>query len=355
MSTSLTTVRRGKYAPVHIPLPEMVRGGVRHKVSVSGGKDSLATYLTALHAGFPFEAVFADTGNEHEWTYDYIRRIPELTGGPEVRWVRRSFTREIEGKRKYVAEKWPEKGVSASIVERALVALQPTGNPFLDLCLWKGRFPSRKAQFCTQELKGQPISFQVNQPEYDLGHVVISWQGTRWDESLSRADLAIFQQLNDVFDPLHRDYWVYRPIAALSRTEVFALADQLGVPRNPLYLQGFSRVGCMPCVNCSKDELGLADNRFPDHIERIEEWEHCVGEASKRGVTTFFNIANDPVMGAEFRYSRALDGSDPHWRPATHGIRQMVQWSRTDHGGRQFNLFAKSPVDEACSLAGACE
>ena len=27
----------------------------------------------------------------------------------------------------------------------------------LDLCIWKGRFPSRKAQFCTSELKTMPL------------------------------------------------------------------------------------------------------------------------------------------------------------------------------------------------------
>ncbi len=35
--------------------------------------------------------------------------------------------------------------------------LHASGNPFLDLCMIKGRFPSRKAQFCTQELKLAPM------------------------------------------------------------------------------------------------------------------------------------------------------------------------------------------------------
>ena len=43
----------------------------RHVVSVSGGKDSTATYLLALEqTGGDFDAVFADTGNEHEATYE---------------------------------------------------------------------------------------------------------------------------------------------------------------------------------------------------------------------------------------------------------------------------------------------
>lgn len=45
-----------------------------HVVSVSGGKDSLATVLIALercgHASVV--PIFCDTGNEHEETYAYL-------------------------------------------------------------------------------------------------------------------------------------------------------------------------------------------------------------------------------------------------------------------------------------------
>lgn len=44
-----------------------------HLVSVSGGKDSTATLIQAL-TQFPEStfAVFADTGNEHETTLEYL-------------------------------------------------------------------------------------------------------------------------------------------------------------------------------------------------------------------------------------------------------------------------------------------
>lgn len=51
---------------------------VRPVVSVSGGKDSTATYLLCLEqTGGDFDAVFADTGNEHEATYEYVARLFE--------------------------------------------------------------------------------------------------------------------------------------------------------------------------------------------------------------------------------------------------------------------------------------
>ena len=48
---------------------------IQHLVNVSSGKDSTATYLRAMELGRPFCAVFADTGHEHEWTYEFVDRL----------------------------------------------------------------------------------------------------------------------------------------------------------------------------------------------------------------------------------------------------------------------------------------
>ena len=58
---------------------------MQHIVSISGGKDSTATYLMALEKlGGDFLPVFADTGNEHPLTIEYISTLAQRTGGPEV-------------------------------------------------------------------------------------------------------------------------------------------------------------------------------------------------------------------------------------------------------------------------------
>lgn len=196
---------------------------MEHVVSVSGGKDSTATYLRALERGLPFRAVAADTGNEHPWTYEAIDNLSRLTGGPPVELVKADFTDRILGKRAFVERRWPQdlqagkpgewfwrqdreatkewrkrfgewrdggrtgpkperinvpaepplpadpftlrqaavvvpggmwvwrQGYpplsaeeAAEVVETALTWLIPTGNPYLDLCIWKGRFPQPK-------------------------------------------------------------------------------------------------------------------------------------------------------------------------------------------------------------------
>lgn len=327
-----------------------------HVVSVSGGKDSTATYCLALEwsqrTGRPFRAVAADTGNEHPATYEAVNRLAERTGGPVVEWVKADFSRQIAGKRRFIEANWEAHGVPADLVARALDVLHPTGNPYLDLCLWKGRFPSRKAQFCTAELKVQPIDQHVTRPLLAEGGRVVSWQGVRAAESIERRYLPWFQRLVAHADLPGRLY-VYRPLLNATLEEVFAIAFRHGVPANPLYGWGLKRVGCFPCINCAKNELALVDHVFPEQVDRLEEWEQVVSAASKRGHATFFAIINDPVMRDDWE-ARDRAGSLGRYGPDEFGIRRMVEWAKTDRGGRQYSLFGREP-SRACNEWGACE
>src|SRR3974390_120351 len=133
------------------PQPAAHVGKIVRVVSVSGGKDSTASALLALerHGHADVRLVFADTGNEHELTIEYVTGyLPRVLDHP-IEVVRAEFASQIAHKREYVLTHWLEKGVPQDAVDRAVAALVPTGNPYLDLCLWKGRFPSRRAQFST--------------------------------------------------------------------------------------------------------------------------------------------------------------------------------------------------------------
>lgn len=316
-----------------------------HIVSVSGGKDSTALYLLAMERGRPFKAVFADTGNEHEATYDFVRTLPKKTGGPKIQWVKADFTRDFERKRKFIAEKWPLDGVPAEKIKRALQLFHPTGNPFLDLCMMKGRFPSTKARFCTEELKVKPINEQVNCPILSEGRRVISWQGVRADESLARSLLPAWQRLEQrEITGLPGRLYAYRPLLKWTIDDVWAAHKRHGLKPNPLYEQGMNRVGCMPCIMCRKSELREIAQRFPEHVERIAAWESVVSEVSKRSQATFFAACDDPAVRER--------GEITH---KTHGIRNHIEWSKTDRGGRQYNLVTAIDFGTACDQWGVCE
>jgi 3'-phosphoadenosine 5'-phosphosulfate sulfotransferase (PAPS reductase)/FAD synthetase len=315
---------------------------IMHIASVSGGKDSAATLIVAQEQ-VPREwlrAVAVDTGNEdHSWR-PYVTYMERHLGIPIHILPPRDFSREIENKREYVLKHWARKGVSQAGIERALKALQPTGNPFLDLCIWKGRFPSRKAQFCTEQLKTLPlVEYQLAFIERGECDAVWSWQGVRLDESDSRRiRLQGTGACVRHFDEMGGGLYNYRPILRWKAADCFEAHDIAGLEPNPLYKQGMGRVGCMPCINAGKDEILEISKRFPGHIDRIEYWEQCVGAASRREVASFFA---DPDRDAH------LD---------KRGIRKVVEWSKTKRGGQLMDWIRITEEPKACQSAyGLCE
>lgn len=330
-------------------------------VSVSGGKDSTATAGMAIqkHGKENCRFVFADTGNEHEATYEYIYNYLPKALDITIDVVRADFTEKMKAKRNYIENHWPGKGVPDDIVRSALSVMQPTGNPFLDLCLWKNRFPSRKAQFCTQELKRYPLD-NHNLELISQGYVVESWQGVRRDESEARKFLPETEMAAE-------GWLIVRPIIDWNIEQViqFVVVD-MGIRLNPLYSQGMGRVGCMPCINCNKNELSEIAARFPHHIDRIREWEQLIAKASKRGFTTFFcgSAMRSDVPLPGYVYKPAKDSNGNDLAPYVEGdeliykrynIDEMVRWSRTSRGGKHFDLFKGQEESGCTSIYGLCE
>jgi 3'-phosphoadenosine 5'-phosphosulfate sulfotransferase (PAPS reductase)/FAD synthetase len=249
---------------------------VKHVVSVSGGKDSAATLLLALDRCGAGDVVpiFCDTGNEHAFVHDYLDYLESALGVQIIR-LKADFSERIAAKRLFIARdarrgrdsagrrlRWSNKRK-----RQALAALHPSGNPFLDLCMWKGRFPSRKAQFCTEELK-RNVAVEFQMGLLDRGFSVVSWQGVRRDESQARKHAKKIERVG-------RGLWIFRPIVEWSAEDVFEFCAGR-INNNPLYTQGMRRVGCMFCINAGKNEIREVEKRFPEHPARLAQWENIV-------------------------------------------------------------------------------
>lgn len=311
-------------------------------VNLSGGKDSTATILLAIERQVEnITAAFADTGHEHPSTYEYVDYLDGVLRercGIGVTIVRADFSDKIARKREIVQTKWRENGIPESQIEKALSVLQPTGIPMLDLCLEKGRFPSTRARFCTQELKHFPIERQVLMPLLESHKAVISWQGVRADESLARRDLPERDGVIGGWEPEPHGLLIYRPILTWTAADVFAFHRRHGVRWNPLYEQGMGRVGCMPCIHATKPEIKEIAARFPEELRRVKEWEQLVSMASKRGAATFFAADKTPGEG-----------------DTRSDIESVVQWAKTSRGGRQYDLLDSESPHGCSSIYGLCE
>ncbi len=326
-----------------------------HVVSMSGGKDSTATAILAIeqHGRENCRFVMADTGNEHEQTMEYALDYLPGALGVRIDVVKADFTDEFAPKRanlERIAAGDPESAVygkrkfmyhwTPEAARRALDLLHPTGNPYLDLCLVRGGFPSRKRQFCTEYLKRNPLT-EYSMALIEQGHAVWSWQGVRIDESDSRAKLGCIAGIpscDRLFEVVGGGMFIHRPILRWTAEDCFEAHRLYGIKPNPLYSQAMSRVGCMPCINCSKGELRAIADRFPAHIERIAEWERLVqGVTRPKSPATFFHSSTaNSQIGAS--------------------VVQVVDWSRTTRGGRQRDLLANLEDHQSCSSAyGLCE
>lgn len=241
----------------------------------SGGKDSTALLLWAKEQGFvfggasadrPAVAVFCDTGWEHPLTYQYVERInQQVLDGSLV--VLRS-------------ERWFRDG----------------GEGMRTLVRAKGRVPSARARFCTEQLKVFPMR------DYLAGLAdPVVYVGIRAEESAARARLAE-REWSDVYDA-----WVERPLLRWTTDEVFHILDRHGIPPNPLYRMGAKRVGCFPCIFVTHGELQRLSRTAPEVWDRIEALEQLSGRSffAPGYIPDAHTTGVDPASGK--RFPRASD------------------------------------------------
>lgn len=226
-------------------------------VSFSGGKDSQACLIwAAKEYSKNVEAVFCDTGNEHPVTIAHVHQVCDQLGVK-------------------------------------LHVLKGRYDDFGDMVAKRGRFPSTKARFCTEELKIKPMVDFVLAQASDM--III--QGIRNDESRARRDAepqcAYFKGWVEPYmitKKGRKRYNTYRKKAVLANIASYATmivrpiiswtAQQTidyilvnGQKPNPLYYKGFSRVGCFPCIQCKHGEIKNIIQHYPEHITKVKSWE----------------------------------------------------------------------------------
>ena len=262
--------------------------------SVSGGKDSTALCLWLQEQGIPYRAVHMDTGWEHPLTDAYIREVLEPRIGP-IEWI---------------------------APERKMV----------ELIRHKGMFPSRMRRFCTEHLKTKPYQRWLA-AQYPTGEVVTA-VGIRAEESQARAAMPE-REATYIGE-------IWRPLLSWPVESVVEIHKRHSVAPNPLYLKpGIERVGCWPCIFARKAEIRTIAEIDPGHMDMIE--------ALESEITA---LANEKIRarGDEPTHPQTFFSS----KHGHKGIRDVVEWSRTQRGGRHRELFY-DPDRSGCVRWGLCD
>ena len=207
---------------------------VKYIVSYSGGRDSQALISLLLDV-FKIEpceicVAFCDTGWEHSKTYNHV---------------------------KYIMDNLQLLGCTTTVIR--------SSKNVPDLIREVGRFPSGAARFCTEQLKIYPSMRYVASVAARRGTGVLSVIGIHGDESKDRSNRykskgSVVENLfrYEVFNSkmpkyMYRKYgsMIWLPMLDYSRQEVdeiIATSSNIFLRTvNPLYKDGFNRVGCAPC------------------------------------------------------------------------------------------------------------
>lgn len=293
-----------------VTLPDDAKG-LHIVASVSGGKDSTALILALLEAvdrgELPRELLrfaFADTVWEADEVYEYLDYLR----------AKLSIAIDVVG--------YPG-GMVAKIREGA-------------------RFAGRLQRWCTRELKIDHLRAYHDALIESTGIETVAAMGIRADESAARADMPEW----DDEPPGDRSWggFVWRPLIRWSVEDVLRIHNRHGIKVNPLYQEGFSRVGCCPCQFATKEEIALIAVRTPARIDLIDDLEHEVADI-RRARNVEQPGRYKTVEGASFFQTQ---------RKGFTGIRKVVEWARTERGGRQLPLLP-SPPRGGCMRWGICD
>ncbi|MEI6914100.1 MAG: phosphoadenosine phosphosulfate reductase family protein [Armatimonadota bacterium] len=207
----------------------MSSDGVRHILSISGGKDSAALAIYMRDRLPTVEYVFCDTEKELPETYEYLARLEAVLGKPILR-----LTHDGRG-----FDHW--------------------------LSIFRGYLPSSQMRWCTRHLKLEPFEHYVGDS------AVMSYVGIRADED-REGYISTKPNIRPVF-PFKEDGLVY--------SDIVRILEESGVGLPP-YMSWRSRSGCYFCFFQQKIEwVGLLENH-PELYKLASEYEKTDENTGKR-------------------------------------------------------------------------
>ena len=135
-----------------------------------------------------------------------------------------------------------------------------------------------------------------------------------------------------------------------NKEKLISIISKNGIPRNPLYDIGSTRVGCFPCINSRKSEIRAMAKWRPKRIDFIRSMEKWITER-KKGSEVYSGFFAPSTVTKNFRSKRVVGEDGIVHFVCT--IDDVVQWSQTSRGGKQYQMDFDE--ESACQIGGHCE
>ncbi|MCS3900746.1 phosphoadenosine phosphosulfate reductase family protein [Methanococcus voltae] len=193
--------------------------------SFSGGKDSSVSTLLAKEVMPDIEVISIDTGLEYPETIEYIKK----------------FSKEYD--------------LNVDIID---------GNNFWEDILRNG-VPTKDNRWCNSSCKLNPLKNYLKK-KYP-GKKVLTIDGSRQFESFTRSNLDY--ERNSSFIDFQTTAF---PILDWNALDIWTYIYKNNVIYNPLYDEGFERIGCYLCPSALNSEFNRVKELYPEYYKRWSKY-----------------------------------------------------------------------------------
>lgn len=223
-------------------------------------------------------------GKDSQAMLDLVVSLADQAGVPRKRLVAVHCDLgrvEWKGTRELAEKQVAHYGLRFEVVSR------PQGD-LLDHVESRGKWPSKKARYCTSDHKrGQVYKLMTRlaselRPQVGKRPVrILNCLGLRAQESPERAKRVAFEHDKKASNGRrHVDTWL--PIHSWSVEQVWERIRQSGVPHHYAYDLGMPRLSCCFCIFAPKPALVLAGQHNPELLNQYVQVEQKIGHTFRQ-------------------------------------------------------------------------
>ncbi len=240
-------------------------------VTTSGGKDSSVCVELAQRAGIPFEVMHNHTTADAPETVYFVRREFKRLEEKGIKCILNMPT--YKGQRVSMWSLIPQKGIPPIRTKRYCCDVFKEGGG-------KGRFICTGVRWAESTSRKNNRGIYENMPSDRKKKIILTNDNDDTRLLFENCRLKAKRVVNPIIDWQSADVWDF--------------LNDAKAPVNPLYGNGFCRVGCIGCPLAGKKEREVEFSRWPKYKNLyLMAFKHLLEERTARGLETSWQTPQD--------------------------------------------------------------